>query len=123
VSAVLEEFNIYLNYVRKLRFEETPDYDFLRELFAKVMKNNGDIDDQIYDWNLLNGTFPYTFCHLRLFNDRSKEGGGGRTPSQREGPTFPCEVAQFPRRPLLPITSILVIRTTLVTSPIRIEMI
>ncbi|CAL1704733.1 unnamed protein product [Somion occarium] len=36
-----EEFGIYLNYVRKLGFEETPDYDFLRELFAKVMKNNG----------------------------------------------------------------------------------
>ncbi|KAI0093670.1 CK1/CK1/CK1-G protein kinase [Irpex rosettiformis] len=50
-----EEFGIYLNYVRKLGFEEAPDYDFLRELFAKVMKNNGDVDDQVYDWNLLNG--------------------------------------------------------------------
>ncbi|KAI1795903.1 CK1/CK1/CK1-G protein kinase [Ganoderma leucocontextum] len=50
-----EEFSIYLNYVRKLGFEETPDYDFLRELFAKVLKNNGDVEDGIYDWNLLNG--------------------------------------------------------------------
>ncbi|KDQ61022.1 hypothetical protein JAAARDRAFT_32022 [Jaapia argillacea MUCL 33604] len=50
-----EEFGIYLNYVRKLGFEETPDYDFLRELFAKVLKNNNDIDDGVYDWNLLNG--------------------------------------------------------------------
>ncbi|PCH38192.1 CK1/CK1/CK1-G protein kinase [Wolfiporia cocos MD-104 SS10] len=50
-----EEFGIYLNYVRKLGFEETPDYDFLRELFAKVMKNNNDADDGVYDWNLLNG--------------------------------------------------------------------
>ncbi|THH27253.1 hypothetical protein EUX98_g6940 [Antrodiella citrinella] len=50
-----EEFGIYLNYVRKLGFEETPDYDFLRELFAKVMKNNGDLDDGVYDWNLING--------------------------------------------------------------------
>ncbi|KAF7294821.1 Kinase-like protein [Mycena indigotica] len=50
-----EEFGIYLNYVRKLGFEETPDYDFLRELFAKVMKNNGDADDGVFDWNLLNG--------------------------------------------------------------------
>ncbi|KAI0320735.1 CK1/CK1/CK1-G protein kinase [Amylostereum chailletii] len=49
-----EEFGIYLNYVRKLGFEETPDYDFLRELFSKVMKNNNDVDDQVYDWNLLN---------------------------------------------------------------------
>ncbi|KAI0670411.1 CK1/CK1/CK1-G protein kinase [Trametes maxima] len=50
-----EEFAIYLNYVRKLGFEETPDYDFLRELFAKVLKNNGDLEDGVYDWNLLNG--------------------------------------------------------------------
>ncbi|GBE82252.1 Casein kinase I homolog 1 [Sparassis crispa] len=49
-----EEFGIYLNYVRKLGFEETPDYDFLRELFGKVMKNNNDVDDGVYDWNLLN---------------------------------------------------------------------
>jgi len=27
----------------------------LRELFAKVMKNNNDVDDGVYDWNLLNG--------------------------------------------------------------------
>ncbi|KAI0807338.1 CK1/CK1/CK1-G protein kinase [Fomes fomentarius] len=50
-----EEFSIYLNYVRKLGFEETPDYDFLRELFAKILKNNGDVEDGVYDWNLLNG--------------------------------------------------------------------
>jgi casein kinase 1 len=50
-----EEFGIYLNYVRKLGFEETPDYDFLRELFAKVIKSNGDMDDGVFDWNSLNG--------------------------------------------------------------------
>jgi len=48
-----EEFGIYLNYVRKLGFEETPDYDFLRELFTKVIRNNGDIEDDVFDWNLL----------------------------------------------------------------------
>lgn len=46
-----------MNYVRKLGFEETPDYDFLRELFAKVMKNNGDVDDGVFDWNRLNGAY------------------------------------------------------------------
>ena len=49
-----EEFAIYMNYVRKLGFEESPDYDFLRELFAKVLKNIGEQDDGIYDWMLLN---------------------------------------------------------------------
>lgn len=50
-----DEVGIYLSYVRKLGFEEAPDYDFLRDLFAKIMKNNGDVDDGVYDWNLLNG--------------------------------------------------------------------
>lgn len=50
-----EEFGIYLNYVRKLGFEETPDYEFLRELFTKVLKNSGEIEDNVYDWMMLNG--------------------------------------------------------------------
>lgn len=49
-----EEFAIYLNYVRKLTFDETPDYDFLRELFTTALKNAGEEDDQVYDWMLLN---------------------------------------------------------------------
>ncbi|KAF9223443.1 kinase-like protein [Gyrodon lividus] len=49
-----EEFAIYMNYVRKLGFEESPDYDFLRELFTKVLKTIGELDDGIYDWMLLN---------------------------------------------------------------------
>lgn len=51
----LDEFAIYLNYVRKLTFDETPDYDFLRELFTTAMKNTGVDDDQQYDWMVLNG--------------------------------------------------------------------
>lgn len=61
-----EEFGIYLNYVRKLGFEETPDYDFLRELFAKVMKNNNDVDDGVFDWNLLNGVCRCTSLPSQL---------------------------------------------------------
>ncbi|CAO3592384.1 unnamed protein product [Absidia cylindrospora] len=49
-----EEFAIYLQYVRKLGFEEAPDYDFLRELFTKSIKNAGEVDDSVYDWCLLN---------------------------------------------------------------------
>lgn len=66
-----EEFGIYLNYVRKLGFEETPDYDFLRELFAKVLKNRGEVDDGMYDWMLLN-------------NGRSWENDAGATPQKTE---------------------------------------
>jgi casein kinase 1 len=50
-----EEFSIYMNYVRKLGFEETPDYDFLRELFTKVLKTLNEPEDGVFDWMLLNG--------------------------------------------------------------------
>ena len=43
-----------MNYVRKLGFEETPDYDFLRELFTKVLRTLGEPDDGVFDWMLLN---------------------------------------------------------------------
>ncbi|OZJ04458.1 Casein kinase I 1 [Bifiguratus adelaidae] len=49
-----EEFGIYLSYVRKLGFEETPDYDFLRDLFTKALRDAGESEDGIYDWMLLN---------------------------------------------------------------------
>ncbi|TQS34041.1 hypothetical protein Golomagni_05593 [Golovinomyces magnicellulatus] len=45
-----EEFNKYLTYVRNLGFEDTPDYDYLRELFTQALKNAGDIEDGEYDW-------------------------------------------------------------------------
>jgi len=49
-----EEFAIYMNYVRKLGFEETPDYDFLRELFSKILKTLNEPEDGVFDWMLLN---------------------------------------------------------------------
>ena len=59
-----------MNYVRKLGFEETPDYDFLKELFAKVLKTLGEHDDGIYDWNILNsgkGWEASNVCTLKFF--------------------------------------------------------
>lgn len=38
--------------MRKLGFEETPDYDFLRELLSKAL--HGEVDDGVYDWMMLN---------------------------------------------------------------------
>ncbi|KAJ9057387.1 Palmitoylated plasma membrane-bound casein kinase [Entomophthora muscae] len=48
-----EEFATYLTYVRKLGFEETPEYDQLRLLFDRVLKGINEIDDGRYDWVLL----------------------------------------------------------------------
>ena len=47
------EFAIYLKYVRDLNFDETPDYEYLRELFRGLYKRKGFPDDSEYDWSYL----------------------------------------------------------------------
>ncbi|KFY67949.1 hypothetical protein V497_00139 [Pseudogymnoascus sp. VKM F-4516 (FW-969)] len=49
-----EELNKYLSYVRNLGFEDTPDYDYLRDLFTQALKGSGEIEDGEYDWMKLN---------------------------------------------------------------------
>ncbi|TVY18845.1 Casein kinase I-like protein [Lachnellula arida] len=49
-----EEFSKYLSYVRNLGFEDTPDYDYLRDLFTEALKNIGEVEDGEYDWMKLN---------------------------------------------------------------------
>lgn len=55
-----------MNYVRKLGFEETPDYDFLRDLFSKVLNTLGEAEDNVYDWMLLNGGRGWEASTVRL---------------------------------------------------------
>src|SRR4051812_3889783 len=44
------ELNDYLSYVRNLGFEDTPDYDYLRDLFTQALKTTGEVEDGEYDW-------------------------------------------------------------------------
>ena len=46
------EFAMYINYCRGLRFDENPDYTFLRRLFKELFDNQGFKRDFIYDWTL-----------------------------------------------------------------------
>lgn len=40
--------------MRNLGFEDTPDYDYLRELFTQALKSTGEVEDGEYDWMKLN---------------------------------------------------------------------
>ena len=48
-----EEFAIYLNYCKSLKFEERPDYTYLRKLFSDVFLRENFVFDSIYDWTRL----------------------------------------------------------------------
>ncbi|KAI0134281.1 kinase-like domain-containing protein [Xylariales sp. AK1849] len=75
-----EEFNKYLTYVRNLGFEDTPDYDYLRELFTQALKNTGEVEDGEYDW-------------MKISKDSGKgwdamhKHGAYHNPNQRPGPS------------------------------------
>lgn len=47
------EFAIYLNYCRSLRFDDKPDYSYLRQLFRSHFLKQGYSYDFVFDWNLL----------------------------------------------------------------------
>lgn len=40
----------YFRYVRRLEFDDRPDYSYLRSLFRKALDRKGLVDDGIFDW-------------------------------------------------------------------------
>lgn len=48
------EFATYLNYCRALRFDDKPDYKYLRRLFRDLFFRQGYAADYRFDWTVLN---------------------------------------------------------------------
>jgi casein kinase I family protein HRR25 len=46
------EFAIYLNYCRSLRFDDKPDYSYLRKLFRDLFVREGFQYDYVFDWSV-----------------------------------------------------------------------
>lgn len=46
-----DEFIVYLNYCRRLEFDEDPDYEYLRNILINLYKHQGYTVDQKYDWD------------------------------------------------------------------------
>jgi len=44
---------MYLNYCRGLRFEEAPDYMYLRQLFRILFRTLNHQYDYVFDWTIL----------------------------------------------------------------------
>ena len=46
-----EEMATYMYYVRQLDFFETPDYEYLRQLFVNLFIKHGYTQDLMFDWS------------------------------------------------------------------------
>lgn len=46
------EFALYLNYIRSLRFDDKPDYSYLRKLFRDLFVREGFQYDYVFDWTI-----------------------------------------------------------------------
>ena len=51
--SISAEFSTYLNFCRSLRFDDKPDYSYLRQLFRNLFHRQGFSYDYVFDWNML----------------------------------------------------------------------
>jgi serine/threonine protein kinase len=61
-----KEFMIYLNYVKSLKFEQKPDYSYLKKLFKELFSKLKFNYDYIFDWDLKRAASPrknLSVCH------------------------------------------------------------
>jgi hypothetical protein len=47
------EFKSYFDHINSLRFEDRPDYDYLKRIFRELFFRKGFRYDNIYDWDIL----------------------------------------------------------------------
>lgn len=65
------EFVVYFQYVRSLRFDDKPDYSYLRKLFRDLFVREGFVWDYVFDWTIL----------------KYQQQGGAATGSANPGPS------------------------------------
>ena len=67
------EFITYMNYCKGLKFEEKPDYTYLRKMFINLMKKEGFENDYIFDWTKDNVKNNLTSTALNNNEEKLKE--------------------------------------------------
>uniref|UniRef100_G3NL14 non-specific serine/threonine protein kinase n=1 Tax=Gasterosteus aculeatus aculeatus TaxID=481459 RepID=G3NL14_GASAC len=77
------EFSTYLNLCRSLRFDDKPDYSYLRQLFRNLFHRQGFSYDYVFDWNMLK--FVSGSSRSAARSEQSQERGGGRRSLHQPG--------------------------------------
>jgi serine/threonine protein kinase len=73
-----KEFEEYVDYTRNLEYEQDPDYDYLKNLFYSILKEEKNNSENIYDWDIGNKTLntittSNTSQKAFLLKDKEKE--------------------------------------------------
>lgn len=125
------EFSTYMNFCRSLRFDDKPDYSYLRQLFRNLFHRQGFSYDYVFDWNMLKfvcySPFPNTlevtfalgncrwFLHVCLWllqgssrtaeeKEKEQRGGEGEERDERPGGGPQGSAARaLPSGPNLPV--------------------
>lgn len=67
--------------MRNLGFEDTPDYDYLRDILTQALKNAGEVEDGEYDWMKLNngrGWDYKSYSSQAHLHNQQHQGSSGR---------------------------------------------
>ncbi|KAJ9696966.1 hypothetical protein PVL29_008949 [Vitis rotundifolia] len=98
------EFTSYFHYCRSLRFEDKPDYSYLKRLFRDLFIREGYQFDYVFDWTILK--YPQIGASSRGRHSTGKAGLNAgpsaerpdRTSGQETRDRFSGAVETFPRR-------------------------
>lgn len=81
---------MYLNYCRGLRFEEAPDYMYLRQLFRILFRTLNHQYDYLFDWTMLK---------QKTASGGAQAGNGGKySPQGLKGLRFFLELGEVKKR-------------------------
>jgi len=73
-----ETFSMYLNYCKALRFEDRPDYAYLRGLFKDLCQQEGFVNNGVFDWSQPASGGSTTATSLHRERDGGEAGDFGR---------------------------------------------
>jgi len=78
-------FPSYLNYCRALRFEDRPDYAYLRRLFKDLFMREGFVNDGMFDWSQPTAEIGKEAAEGKQKNSARNSKDGSASPRQAEG--------------------------------------